>query len=73
MHSKELLAGNGTKNVLLEHTPTWLQIWPETANRRVEKEMIVVVSKWWGSMLLNFRVKCAISIKLGLISRRDDP
>ena len=54
MHSEELLAGNGTKNVLLEHTPTWLQIWPETANRRVDNEMIVVVSiivsKWFNEL-----------------------
>ena len=57
MHSEELLAGNGTKNVLLEHTPTWLQIWPETANKRVDNEMIVVVSiivsKWFNELKLN--------------------
>ena len=43
MQSEELLAGNGTKNILLEHTPTWLQIWLETAKITVDNKMIVVV------------------------------
>ena len=43
MQSEELLAGNGTKNVLLVHTPTRLQIWLETANIKVDDKMAVEV------------------------------